>query len=66
MQIDARRESTKKADQKSAFFVARSDIISNLFLEDLERIWELKKWIPDPCTPYLHYLKTYEQEDDLP
>ena len=66
MQIDARRESTKKADQKSAFFVAPSEIISNLFLEDLERIWELKKWIPDPYNPYFHYLKTYEQEDDLP
>ena len=49
-----------------AFFVAPSDIISNLFLEDLEKIWELKEWIPDPCNPYLHYLKTYEQEDDLP
>ena len=29
----------------------------NYFLEDLERIWELKKWIPDPCNPHLHYLK---------
>ena len=29
--------------------VAPSDIISNLFLEDLEKIRELKKWIPDPC-----------------
>ena len=29
--------------------VAPSDIISNLFLEDLEKIWELKKWIPYPC-----------------
>ena len=25
--------------------------------ESLEHIWELKKWIPDPCNPYLHYLK---------
>ena len=43
--------------------VAPSDIISNLFLEDLERIWELKKWIPDPCNPHLHYLKP-ELEDE--
>jgi hypothetical protein len=44
------------------FFVAPSDIISNFFLEDLERIWELKKWIPDPCNPHLHYLKTDYKE----
>ena len=31
-----------------SFLVAPSDIISNLSLEDLEKIWELKKWIPDP------------------
>ena len=43
--------------------VARSDIISNLFLEDLDRIWELKKWIPDPCNPYLHYLKPDDTEE---
>jgi len=36
--------------------------LSNLFLEDLEKIWELKKWIPDPCNPHLHYLK--QQDDD--
>ena len=56
----------KKSRRMPAFFVAPSDIISNLFLEDLEKIWGLKEWIPDPCNPYLHYLKTYEQEDDLP
>jgi len=43
--------------------VAPSDIISNLFLEDLEKIWELKKWIPDPCNPYLHYLKQEDKEE---
>jgi len=41
---------------------APNDILSNLFLEDLEKIWELKKWIPDPCNPHLHYLK--QQDDD--
>ena len=44
------------------FLVAPSDIISILFLEDLEKIWELKKWIPDPCNPYLHYLKPIFEE----
>ena len=42
--------------------VAPNDILSNLFLEDLEKIWELKKWIPDPCNPHLHDLK--QQDDD--
>ena len=51
--------------QSLASFVAPSDILSNLFLEDLDRIWELKKWIPDPCNPYLHYLNPDEQEEDL-
>ena len=48
-------ESPEKSENST--WVAPSDIISNLFLEDLEKIWELKKWIPDPCNPYLHYLK---------
>ena len=32
------------------------------FLENLEKIRELRKWIPDPCNPHLHYLK--QQDDD--
>jgi len=43
--------------------VAPSDIISNLFLEDLEKIWGLKEWIPNPCNPYLHYLKPDDTEE---
>lgn len=42
---------------------ATSDIISNLFLEGLDRIWELKKWIPDPCNPHFHYLKSDPEEE---
>ena len=57
-------EKQKKAKPQSlAFIVAPSDIISNLFLEDLEKIWELKKWIPDPCNPHLHYLKHKDKEE---
>ena len=51
---------------KPAIFVAPSDIISNLFLEDLEKIWELKKWIPDPCNPHLHYLRLEPEEEKEP
>ena len=59
-------DETKKARRiGEPLLVAPSDIISNLFLEDLERIWELKMWIPDPCNPHLHYLKPDEQEEDL-
>ena len=62
--VSRRQWATKKAPPDGdAFFVAPSDIISNLFLEDLEKIWELKKWIPDPCNPYLHYLKQEDKEE---
>ena len=53
-------ESPEKSENST--WVAPSDIISNLFLEDLEKIWELRKWIPDPCNPHLHDLK--QQDDD--
>jgi len=54
-------ESPEKSENST--WVAPSDIISNLFLEDLEKIWELKKWIPDPCNPHLHYLKQEYKEE---
>ena len=60
------RPSKKASPNGEAFFVAPSDIISNLFLEDLEKIWELKKWIPDPCNPHLHYLKPEPEEGKEP
>ena len=53
-------ESPEKSENST--WVAPSDIISNLFLKDLDRIWELKKWIPDPCNPYLHYLNPDDKE----
>jgi hypothetical protein len=37
--------------------------MSNLFLEDLEKIWELRKWIPDSCNPHLHLLKPEPEEE---
>ena len=43
--------------------VAPNDILSNLFLEDLEKIWELRKWIPDPCNPHFHNLKPEPEEE---
>ena len=58
-----RRDAKIGLAHANPIFVAPSDIISNLFLEDLERIWELKKWIPDPCNPYLHYLKPDDTEE---
>ena len=58
-------DETKIAGPKASNFdgVAPSDIISNLFLEDLDRIWELKKWIPDPCNPHFHNLKSEPEEE---
>ena len=58
-------KTTKKENScEFSFSVAPSDITSNLFLEDLERIWELKKWIPDPCNPLLHYLKPISKKEN--
>jgi hypothetical protein len=45
-------------------FVAPRDIMSNLFLEDLERIWELRKWIPDPCIPHLQYIEQQVDKEE--
>ena len=28
-------------------------LFSNQFLEDLDKIWELRHWIPDPSKPIL-------------
>ena len=28
-------------------------LFSNQFLEDLDKIWELRHWIPDPTKPIL-------------
>ena len=33
------------------FFVAPEGLLSNKFLEDLDRIWALRPWIPDPKDP---------------
>ena len=57
-------ESPEKSENST--WVAPSDIISNHFLEDLEKIWELKEWLPDPCNPYLHYLKQDQKEENMP
>ena len=54
----------KRPAARQVYFVAPSDIISNLFLEDLERIWELKKWISDHCNPLLHYLKPISKKEN--
>lgn len=35
------------------FFVPLTVLFSNQFLEDLDKIWELRQWIPDPTKPIL-------------
>lgn len=43
---------TKKAPAKaSAISVAADVLLSNQFMEDLDRIWALRPWIPDPKDP---------------
>ena len=41
LQRQKKMESPEKSENST--WVAPSDIVSNLFLEDLEKIWELKK-----------------------
>ena len=36
-----------------AFLVPLSVLFSNQFLKDLDKIWELREWIPDPTKPIL-------------
>jgi hypothetical protein len=31
--------------------VPADDIFSNSFFEDLDKLWLLREWIPDPCDP---------------
>lgn len=35
------------------FLVPLTVLFSNQFLEDLDKIWELRHWIPDPTKPIL-------------
>lgn len=35
------------------FLVPLTVLFSNQFLEDLDKIWELRQWIPDPTKPIL-------------
>ena len=36
---------------EAAFLVPYDDIFSNQLLDDLDKIWELRYWIPDPTNP---------------
>ena len=40
------------------------ELFSNNFMEDLERIWELRAFIPDPTTPPLLYRSTDTEDMD--
>lgn len=37
----------------SFYLVPLTVLFSNQFLEDLDKIWELRHWIPDPTKPIL-------------
>lgn len=53
------RMETKKIGQAlisnylSDLLVPLSVLFSNQFLKDLDKIWELREWIPDPTKPIL-------------
>lgn len=41
-----------------AFLVPLTELFSNNFMEDLEKIWELRTFIPDPTTSSVLYRKS--------
>ena len=44
-------ELTRKAGQKPAFSGWLVEPFSNQFMTDLDKIWELRYWVPDPTDP---------------
>ena len=48
------RKATKKGEKRTSLLsVPLSVLFSNQFLKDLDKIWELREWIPDPTKPIL-------------
>ena len=56
----------KKATESfnSIALVPLTELFSNNFMEDLERIWEFRAFIPDPTTPPLLYRSTDTEDMD--
>lgn len=50
-----RMEKKEKGERQKSFShsVPLTVLFSNQFLEDLDKIWELRHWIPDPTKPIL-------------
>ena len=62
-----RQKLEKKKSDKPCGFVALvplTELFSNYFMEDLERIWELRAFIPDPTTPPMLYRPTDTEDVD--
>lgn len=52
---ELRGDKKEKGERFSSFSnsVPLTVLFSNQFLEDLDKIWELRHWIPDPTKPIL-------------
>ena len=57
---DKKKKATKSVDFIA--FVPLTELFSNIFMEDLEKIWELRTIIPDPSTHPLLY-RSIDTED---
>ena len=57
-----RKRATESLD--SIALVPLTELFSNNFMEDLEKIWELRAFIPDPTTPPLLYRSTDTEDMD--
>ena len=57
-----KKKATESLD--SVALVPLTELFSNNFMEDLEKIWELRAFIPDPTTPPLLYRSTDTEDMD--
>ena len=62
LRIGKREKATESFD--SIALVPLTELFSNNFMEDLQRIWELRAFIPDPTTPPLLYRSTDTEDMD--
>lgn len=46
-----RKSCTKKDRGGGLFLVPYTEVFSNQLLDDLDKLWELRYWIPDPTDP---------------
>ena len=62
-EISSRHKNNKSSPFEAAS-VPPTELFSNNFMEDLEKIWELRTFIPDPTTPPVLYRNSDAEDVD--